>query len=201
MKKLELTKFEKCVCLKRSHDELGVSTFTVLITRIKSEQCVLVLLTPWSRGLFFKIYPQFLSYSRTSFYRTPLIIIVFASALHWAIPLIICYQRPVLHSGLPSVYTPERRVHSCNTHVCICRGGFTPCTATLYGLSVIPIPVTCSVRLMSLTWTLELYMAKSASYEAPFYAVFTIVLLVPFDPNILLSTMFSKHHPQSMYLP
>jgi hypothetical protein len=45
-------------------------------------------------------------------------------------------------------------------------------------IPVIPVPAICSVRLMSLTWAFEVYMSKSVCYEAPFYAVFSIVLPV-----------------------
>jgi hypothetical protein len=48
--------------------------------------------------------------------------------------------------------------------------------------------------LFSLTWSLQLYLANSTSYEAPHYAVFSDLPSLPslFDLNILLRTLFSN---------
>jgi hypothetical protein len=46
----------------------------------------------------------------------------------------------------------------------------------------------------SFTWSFELYLTKSTSYEALHYAIFFNLLLFNsvFGPNILLSTPFSN---------
>jgi hypothetical protein len=67
------------------HDELEVSAFTVLITRINSSQCVYCVTNAMEQRHFENIPVAELLYNLPTFYETQWIIIVFTSARHWSI--------------------------------------------------------------------------------------------------------------------
>jgi hypothetical protein len=119
-----------------------------------------------------------------TFYGTWGLIAVFTRALHWSLSSARLIQSIPPHPISPSTYILVILVVS--FLLAFPSISYMHSSSPPFMLHVLPIS-------FSLTWSFQLYLSKSTSYEAAHYAVFfDPPSFHLFRPNILLSTLFSN---------